>query len=126
MLGLDDIGWDYLPYKDYYKLGHLIVTHGQTYRSGVLASVRAEMQRYGGSVLMGHTHRLGMFYHTDLRGPHVGWENGHMSDVNQLTWIKHPDWQQGFSLVKVESNGLFHIQQLPLLGERRSKRVVML
>jgi len=44
---------------------------------------------------------------TDVRGPHVAYENFCLCSL-QPEWTQNPNWQQGFCTVRVEDNGFFH------------------
>lgn len=84
-------------------LGPLEVFHGSIIRKGGGNSARGHMDRRGGSVLMGHTHRLAMVAKSDRWGTHWAIENGHLSDPDP-TWCVDPDWQQGFTTVEFDDH----------------------
>jgi len=116
---LEDYGFSYHPYGDGVRLGKLLVTHGTMVRSVSGASARAHFDRHGVSTLIGHTHRLGAYYRTNLDGPHAAYENGCLCLLTP-EYVKSPDWQQGFSVVHVdEKTGLFNVQQIPILNRRQ-------
>jgi hypothetical protein len=115
---LDDYGFKHLPYGDVYNIGKLSTTHGDIVRKHSGASAKAHFEKIGGSVLHGHTHRLGSYYRTNSKGTHVSYENGCLCRLDP-EYIRHPDWQQGFSVVHVEPrSGLFNVQQIPILNRR--------
>lgn len=115
--GLRDYGVEWLPYGEGVHLGKLYVTHGSEVRKHSGETGRAHFTKYGQSVLIGHTHRLGAYYHTDLRGTHGAWENGCLC-LLQAEYVQYPDWQQGFSVVHVWPNGVFSVQQVPIINRR--------
>lgn len=116
---LDDFGFRHLPYGDIYKLGKLSVTHGDIVRKHSGASAKAHLEKIGSSVIHGHTHRFGSHFKTTASGTHVAYENACLCRLDP-EYVKHPDWQQGFSVVHVETgSGLFHVQQIPILNRRR-------
>lgn len=78
------------------ELGPIEIFHGSIIRKDSGNSARGHLQRRGGSVLMGHTHRMGVVARTDRHGVHWGIENGHLSHPDP-TWATDPDWQQGFT-----------------------------
>jgi UDP-2,3-diacylglucosamine pyrophosphatase LpxH len=82
------------------SIGPFEVFHGSIIRKDAGNSVRGHMTRRGGSVVMGHTHRMGIVARTDRNGIHWGIENGHLSDPDP-DWTHDPDWQQGFSQIDV-------------------------
>jgi predicted phosphodiesterase len=88
--------FEVLPYKELYRLGHMQVTHGHIVRPQAGATVLAHMARYGGSFLVGHSHRFAMVYRTDLQGVHTGIENGCLCQ-RAMPYDPYPNAQQGFS-----------------------------
>lgn len=112
---LADYGFQYQPYGEKSWIGKLMLTHGHHCRKHSSETARAHFQQYGCSVMVGHTHRLGSFYHTNVNGPHVCYENGHLSDVEKAEYTKDPDWQQGFSVVQVMEDGVFNVEQIKVL-----------
>jgi len=85
------------------SIGPFEVFHGSIIRKDAGNSVRGHMTRRGGSVVMGHTHRMGIVARTDRNGIHWGIENGHLSDPDP-DWTHDPDWQQGFSQIDVHGD----------------------
>lgn len=114
LFGLASYGFKWKPWGGVLKLGKLIVTHGSMVAKHSGASGRAHFEKYGGSVLIGHTHRLGIFYRTDMRGVHAAYENGCLCRMNP-EYVQYPNWQQGFSVVHVHPRGWFHVNQIPIL-----------
>jgi hypothetical protein len=93
--------WEFVPMRGQAKrriFPKLIVKHGNIVRKWSGATARGEWERYGMSGISGHTHRLGMFYHSDFNGAH-GWaETGCTCDLNP-EWTEDPDWQHGCVIV---------------------------
>ncbi len=111
---LDDHGFEWLEYGDVFMLGKLMVTHGNLVSKHSAWSGKMTFEKYGTSVMVGHTHRLGVYYKRDIRGVHGAWENGCLCSLTP-EYVRYPDWQQGFSVVHVEPNGFFSVQQIPIL-----------
>lgn len=111
-------GFKYLPYGAVYDLGHLSVTHGSMVRVHSGHSAKAHFDKYGVSIMHGHTHRLGIFYKRDMNGVHAAYENGCLCKL-KAEYVQQPNWQQGFSVVHVEPrSGMFNVQQIPILPDR--------
>lgn len=91
------------------QLGPFEIFHGSIIRKDAGSSVRSHMQRRGGSVAMGHTHRMAVVSRSDRNGVHWGVENGHLSAPDPA-WAFDPDWQQGFSQLDVHA-GVVSIRQ---------------
>lgn len=90
---------------------NLILTHGTLVRKHSAFSAKAMQEKTGGSIIMGHTHRLGSFFYTDWSGTYRAYENGCMCRMD-LPWLKDkPNWQQGFSVVHLDSGGKFDVEQ---------------
>lgn len=111
---IEDNGYGWREYGDHYNLGKLIVTHGFMVSADSGSSAKRHFTRLGNSVMIGHTHRLGVFYKTNWRGMHGAWENGCLCQLH-AEYVQNPDWQQGFSIVQVFPDGFFHVQQIPII-----------
>jgi predicted phosphodiesterase len=111
---LSDYGFDWQPYGSFYNLGKLMVTHGSLVSKHSAISAKNHFDKYGTSVLVGHTHRLGVYYKRNVRGVHGAWENGCLCRLDP-EYVQHPDWQQGFSVVNVWPGGRYAVQQIPIL-----------
>lgn len=116
LFNLDKYGFRWLDYGEYALLGKLLVTHGSIVRKHSAFSAKAHFEKYGMSVLIGHTHRLGVYTHTNIKGAHGAWENGCLCRLDGLGYTQHPDWQQGFSVVHVHPKGYFNVQQIPVIN----------
>ena len=115
---IKDNGFNWKPYGGVVKLGRLLVTHGSLVLKHSGWSGRAHYDKYGSSVLVGHTHRLGIYYRTNAKGIHAAYENGCLCKLNP-EYVQYPDWQQGFSVVHVGERGFFNVQQIPIISRRR-------
>lgn len=100
LMDLPQLGIRFVDKRQKVRVGGLEVFHGSIIRKDAGNSARAHMQRRGGSVLMGHTHRLAAVCRTDRHGVSMAIENGHLSDPDP-SWCQDPDWQQGFTEVLV-------------------------
>jgi predicted phosphodiesterase len=112
-----DYGFQYSPYGSVHNLGSLMVTHGSIVSKHSGYSAKAHFEKYGSSILHGHTHRMGVYYKRDTNGVHAAFENGCLCLLTP-EYAQHPNWQNGFSVVHVdESTGLFNVQQIPILPD---------
>lgn len=109
LLELQSLRIIFVDSRNKVQLGPFEVFHGSVIRQHAGNSVRGHMQRRGGSVAMGHTHRMGVVARTDRNGVHWGVENGHLSEPDP-SWAHDPDWQQGFTQIDVH-DGLVSIRQ---------------
>lgn len=109
LLDLKALGIEFVDSRCKVQIGPFEIFHGSIIRKDAGNSVRGHMTRRGGSVAMGHTHRMGIVARADRHGVHWGIENGHLSDPDP-TWAHDPDWQQGFSCIEV-GEGVVSIRQ---------------
>lgn len=99
-----------------------LFTHGHlggirlTQNAGATALGAAK--KLGHSVIMGHTHRLGVASHSTGYGGSVsqtltGMEVGNLMDMKQAGYLKGAagNWQQGFGIVHVDGK---HVQATPI------------
>lgn len=93
----------------------LIVTHGDVVRKNGGASARGMLDKYFHSLIMGHTHRLGM---SAQRLPGIGrkadqqiiaYEMGCLCDLNPV-YASAPNWQNGFGIVSVSDDGSYGVE----------------
>lgn len=119
VFSLASYGFEWLPYGGTFQLGKLLVTHGSMVSRHSGQTGRMHLERYGTSVLIGHTHRGGVVYRRDVRGVHAAYENFCLCRLDP-EWTQHPNWQQGFSVVHVNpKNGFYNVQQIPILPGNR-------
>ena len=99
-----------IKHVDYVDLNGLIVTHGTTVRSNGGASCLGEINKWGASILHGHTHRIGS---TMKRIPAIGnrdekqllgIESGCLCDLSP-TYGTACNWNQGFGIVSLDKEG---------------------
>lgn len=101
LLGLDQIGWEYVPYRQQPLIGRLsklVLKHGTVVRKWSGWSAKGEWERHAKGGISGHTHRLGSFIHRDLNGSHGWWESGCTCTLNP-EYMQHPDWHHGLLVI---------------------------
>ena len=95
---------EHVEHVDYVDLNGLIVTHGTTVRGVGGASARGEIDKWGASIMHGHTHRIGQTLKRipaiGNRGEKqiVGIESGCLCDMSP-TYGVACNWNQGFGIV---------------------------
>lgn len=110
-----EYGYTYYPYMTKLRLGKLMWTHGSIVRQESGASAKAHFLKYGCSVIIGHTHRLGQYFKTNDYGEHAAYENGHLCDMDKVEYVKDPDWQEGFAVIQVYKDGTFNVEQCKII-----------
>jgi len=115
VFSLGSYGFQWVPYGGVYKIGKLMATHGSMVRRHSADTGRAHLEKYGQSVIIGHTHRGGVTYRRDVRGVHAAYENFCLCRLDP-EWTQYPNWQHGFSVVHSDTkSGFFNVQAIPLL-----------
>lgn len=111
------LDWNYNNYDTPLQCGHLLIHHGLFARKWGGSSAKAMLERYGSSVLCGHSHRMGSIFRTDFRGVHGAWEQGCILDKSMQEYDPQPDWQNGFAVVHHWPNfkGYFKVDLIPLI-----------
>lgn len=106
--GFSDLGYSYQPYMEGQHVlfeDKLLITHGD--RTNKYAA-RSMLDRYGTSVIFGHTHRIQTFTRRDLRGQEAGFNIGCLCDLDPHYGV-FADWQLGFAVVTFRQ-GLFNVE----------------
>lgn len=109
---------DLVKHVDYVELcPDLVVAHGDVVRKHGGYSARGVLEKYYQSMIVGHTHRMGM---TAQRIPGIGsrnekqiyvWEMGCLCDLNPI-YASSPNWQNGFGIVSIGEDGTFGVEQV--------------
>lgn len=110
-----DYGITYYPYSHrlYLAERNLVVTHGKYVSRHSGQSAKRTFEWLGRSCIVGHTHRLGNHLVTQDDKTHGAWENGCLCQM-EPEYDDTPNWQQGFSIVKVNGPE-FHVIQVPII-----------
>lgn len=126
---LDELGIDCVDTGGSYENGqvnlskYLAVRHGWIARKGAGSSALATLESTRYSIVVGHTHRQSIVYHTSANidgeiNTLTAAEAGCMCRVSQVpaedgrVWPGYtvaPDWQQGFMTATIWPDGKFHL-----------------
>ena len=114
---LKRLGIAYAPCHDlasrftdnFIRVGSLYVGHWNKVSKNGGYAAKLLVEEKGVSLLQGHTHRFGAHARTTVDGRMLfGIENSCMCSRRQ-TYVSHPNWQLGFSVVYVQpATGRFH------------------
>lgn len=118
LLRLADFDIAYKDTTDQFMLGSIQVHHGSIVKKHSADSARAHMLQDGASTLIGHVHKLGVVYQTNLQGTTVAAENGHLSRPDPDYAGRCPNWQQGFTEVHFDKSGHTMVRQHHVLKGR--------
>ncbi len=96
------------------KQGDLYITHGTIVRKHAGYTARAMFDKYGVTMIHGHTHRDGKFTHRTLEGHKAVWENYCLCSL-EPEYVDFPDWTQGFSKVTMVGKRPY-VEQIPVIN----------
>jgi len=120
VLGLDEKGFVYVPYKQTYTIGKLNVTH-DTGTAGQYSHYKA-LDVFQHNVVINHTHRIGYTVQGSAKNErHVGAMFGWLGDVNQVDYMHKikalRDWSLGFGIGYLEkSTGNIFLVPVPIVN----------
>lgn len=124
ILGLKDLNIHWHSTQDPYRIEDLWYTHGDLLRHHAGMSARAKSEAIHGSVLVGHTHRMGWSPKTTWGGTDDAYEVGHMTDPKQLDYVRTTfNWQAGWAEVTFEKGT--HRVDFYRVVDRGRERVVV-
>jgi len=119
LLRLEDRGWEFVPYKQFAKLGKLHLTH-DVGAAGKYAVYRA-MDAFQSPVITGHVHRLAYIVEGDATGDsRVSAMFGWLGDIAQVDYMHRikaqRDWAHGFGYGYVNpATGYAYLVPVPLV-----------
>ena len=103
LLGLDQIGWNFVPYDDQPRadiLPRLLVKHGDVIRKYAGWTAKGEWEKSGKSGISGHTHRAAIWCHKDYNGTARWIETGCTCKLEGTPGANSPDWQQAVTVIE--------------------------
>jgi hypothetical protein len=101
ILELEEKGFEYVAYKDSYKLGKMNFTH-DTGTAGKYAHYKA-LDTFNHNIIIGHTHRIGLAVEGSATGErHLCAQLGWMGDFDSIDYMHRvkakKDWSHGFGI----------------------------
>lgn len=118
LLKLNELGIKYIN-DGKIVLQSTIIKHGNVVRKFSAYSSRGEFETCGISGVSGHTHRMGIYYHTHVGGKFTWIECGCLCDMEpEYMEGKTANWQQGFGIgfYKNNGSGRFNTQLVPIVN----------
>jgi predicted phosphodiesterase len=111
-------GIEWVPYKRSFKLGKLHLTHdvGNAGKNAHRTAASSFMK----SAIIGHTHRMayevtGRFDSVPYLSAMFGWL-GDFDSIDYMHAVKAREWVHGFGVGYMESNGIVHVQPVPIVN----------
>ncbi len=97
MLGLEELGIEWVDAWGDLQIDGVHYFHGETARKWAGQSVMAHMVKYGCDVSVGHCHRLATVHLRQGGRVLKGMESGCMcTDEAARNYVRKPDWQRGY------------------------------
>ena len=120
LLNLRARGITYRTYKQVLRLpGGLFIEHGDRVSKHSGYTAKNIQTDKGGSVAVGHVHRIGAHYKRDRMGFHRAFEIGCLCLTNpEYITEASANWQQGFMLIDYFTDDLWFHQQVYVQGGR--------
>jgi predicted phosphodiesterase len=111
--------WEVIPYGDFKKVGKLYISHDFE-KSGKDAHMDS-IRTVGGSVLHGHTHRLGWGVLGNAKGAgHVGCSAGWLGLKRHAAYrhkaLKNAEWALGFAVAHFDKQGNVFLQPVTIVN----------
>lgn len=120
ILGLEEKGFKYVPYKHTYKLGKMNITH-DTGQAGRYAHYKA-LETYQHNIIINHTHRIGYAVEGNAKNErHVCAMFGWLGDVEKVDYMHRvkakKEWSLGFGIGYLDKKtGNVYIQPVPIVN----------
>jgi len=121
LLDLERRGWEWVPYKKSIRVGKIHITH-DTGSAGMNAHRNAS-KAFGGSSIIGHTHRAALEVTGRFDGPpFVAAMFGWLGDAEKAASYMHEasaaSWVHGFGIGYMQPDGIVHLQLVPIVNGR--------
>ena len=108
-----------IEYKKYFEFKGVLFKHGDLVRKFSSYTAKGEFEKENVSGSSGHTHRLGMYFHTVRGGAHVWVECGCGCKLNPEYIDGVPNWQNGFAVFTFEQKGRhFYPAVVPIINHQ--------
>lgn len=120
ILELEKNGWEYVPYRDYIKIGNLLISH-DTGSAGMNAHRRSLSDAgSGNSAVIGHTHRMSWEGKMTTEGAFVtaamfGWL-GDKESIDYMHKAKVANWVHGVGIGYKLPDGTVITQPIPFVN----------
>jgi predicted phosphodiesterase len=121
LLRLEKYGFDYVPYRQSFKMGHMRYTHDVGF-AGKNAATQS-MEAMGRNLVIGHCHRMSYHVMGNLDGGrHVGISLGWLGDVHAIDYMARDkatkDWTLGFGFGYYDPASAYTtIQPVPIMPD---------
>lgn len=120
LLDLKELGYQTVDYWQEMKIDKdTLVFHGDKISEKGGATAQKNIDKFGKSVVAGHTHRLALVFRTQSDEVKFGMETGSLCKRNlHYPYSRKPDWQNGFAFLGVDRDGKLHPTVVPIVDGR--------
>lgn len=120
LLGLDQLGIEWIDDKRIVNLGKLPVVHGHEFKGwGGVMPARWLYLKTGATALCGHFHQPSYYTFRTLESKDVGcWSTGCACYLSPQ-WLPMNQWGHGYAIVEVGQGGQFAVNNRRLLRDGR-------
>lgn len=95
---------------------YLDLIHGEYV---VANACKKHLDVYKKSIMFAHTHKLGSHFDTDKAAFNIGWMgNSEDKAFSYCSRVAKEGWQNGFSVVNIDSEGFYHVQLIQFYNGR--------
>lgn len=118
LLGLKELGIDWVPYWEDEHIGKATILHGNIVRSKGGYTAQAYIDKYGETVISGHTHRLAVVGRTQSGETKWAIETGSLCKRKMaVPYLREgqADWQQGFAVIGVDKDNVLFPSAFPII-----------
>lgn len=119
LLQLDMLGFEYVPYRNFYQTGKLYLTHDVG--SSGSSALQNALKTFNRNIITGHTHRMGLVIEGSIEqkthlSASFGWL-GNSAEIDYMSKAKvYKDWQLGFGIAYLdEKTGFCYVQPVPIV-----------
>ena len=118
VLELERRGWEYAPYKEFARVGKLLVTHDlDKYGLNAVRAARADAEA---NIVIGHVHRMEVLYGGCAFGSTkvaacFGWLGSRKASSYKHRIRANREWTHGFGIGYMEPSGTVHLRGVPII-----------
>lgn len=110
LLGLDDLGIQWIPNDEKFKIGELWHMHGNEIPVGSVYPARNLFLKIGVNIIFGHFHRESKYLDRAMDGKtHGAWGNSCMQTF-EPEYTFHNQWTHGFHIIEYNRFGRFRVE----------------
>ncbi len=103
------------PIEKWRQQGDLYIMHGTVLSKHAGYSAKLHFEKYGVTMIHGHSHRDGKFTRRTLEGHKAVWENYCLCKLDNVEYDPFPNWTQGWSKITMVGDRPY-VEQIPIIA----------